>query len=449
MNLLKCTNSIYVLILLACFGIISCKREWLDAKPDKSLVVPKTIADYQAFLDNTAFFTNQACSFAEMSTDDYYVSYADWLAADMQGKNVYVWAKYQLEGTANSDWNRCYARLLANNIVLEGISKITPIDIAYNNVKGTALFNRAYDTYILAQEFCKPYDASTSENDLGVALRLTGNLNDKLIRSTVAKTYRQIIEDLKAARNLLPVTPLYKSRPSLPAAYAMLARIYTTMEDYPNAKKYADSCLQIYNTLLDYNTLNTSASRPIPLFNNEVILNWDNGVNLIILSGLVDPTLYSSYDDNDLRKSAFFNSTTKIFKGSYNGSAIHFNGLAVDEVYLIRAECQARTGKTIAALEDLNTLLLKRFATGTFVPIAAVDEIDALRKILIERRKELCYRGLRWTDLRRLNKDPRFAITLTRNLNGEIYTLPPNDLRYTFEIPQNEILITGLEQNQR
>jgi hypothetical protein len=52
-------------------------------------------------------------------------------------------------------------------------------------------------------------------------------------------------------------------------------------------------------------------------------------------------------------------------------------------------------------------------------------------------------------DLRRLNKDSRFAKTVLRKLYGITYLLPPNDNRYTFYIPQSVIDISGIQQNQR
>jgi hypothetical protein len=100
-------------------------------------------------------------------------------------------------------------------------------------------------------------------------------------------------------------------------------------------------------------------------------------------------------------------------------------------------------------MADLNALLIKRWKTGTFIPFTATNADDALAKILDERRKELVLRGTRWMDLRRLNKDSRFAKTVLRKLYGITYLLPPNDNRYTFYIPQSVIDISGIQQNQR
>lgn len=118
-------------------------------------------------------------------------------------------------------------------------------------------------------------------------------------------------------------------------------------------------------------------------------------------------------------------------------------------MYLVRAEASARTGHPAQALSDLNTLLATRWKTGTYVPYATTDPAVALQDILTERRKELFARGLRWTDLRRLNQDPRFAVTLKRLIAGQAYALPPLDKRYVFPIPDDEIRLSGIPQNSR
>ena len=235
----------------------------------------------------------------------------------------------------------------------------------------------------------------------------------------------------------------------------MLARVYLSMQDYDNALIYADACLQQYNTLIDYNPpISTTSTSPFLPFNDEVIFNITlNNYGIFFgTRAIIDSTLYKSYNTNDLRRTIFFRTVSgnPVWKGSYFGGSTKFSGLATDEVYLIRAECNARKGNTAPALADLNTLMQKRWKnTVTFPPVTAIDADDALRKILIERRKELIFRGLRWTDLRRLNKDTRFAVILTRTVTGQPNTLPNNDQRYVLPIPDDVIRISGIAQNPR
>ena len=112
----------------------------------------------------------------------------------------------------------------------------------------------------------------------------------------------------------------------------------------------------------------------------------------------------------------------------------------------MRAEAYARMGKTVEAMSDLNTLLSKRFKTGSFTPLTAIDATDALNKILIERRKELLMRNLRWMDIKRLNKEGA-NISLQRFINGQYYTLPPNDPRSALSLPDDLVSLYGLKQN--
>ena len=166
---------------------------------------------------------------------------------------------------------------------------------------------------------------------------------------------------------------------------------------------------------------------------------------------IVDTLLYRSYSVNDLRKTVFYENNGKTWKGSYNtyqGPPSIFDGLSTNEIYLIRAESRIRNGNLSGGLDFLNTLLRKRYKTGSFTDLTAATAADALNLVLIERRKELPFRGLRWTDLRRLNREGA-NITLKRILSGVSYTLPPNDPRWVLLIPDIEVNRSGIPQNPR
>jgi tetratricopeptide (TPR) repeat protein len=270
----------------------------------------------------------------------------------------------------------------------------------------------------------------------------------------VADTYKNIITDFQRAVKLLPAIPGLKYRPSKSASYGMLARVYLSMSDYTNAEKYADSALALYSKLINYNTLNASAAIPFSQFNDEVIYDSRAPAAQALSQSRakVDTTLYLSYAANDLRKTVFFKTNangSKAFKGNYTGvsGASLFTGVATNELLLIKAEASIRNGEVEKALGALNTLLKTRWKTGTFIPFAITDKETLLNIVLNERRKELLFRTLRWTDLRRLNLDPDKAKTLYRNLGGTIYTLEPNGSRYVFQIDQDAVNLSGLPQN--
>lgn len=445
-----------ILLILTIILLGSCNDEFLEKKSDKSLVIPETLDDFQSILDNSATIFNRDPMLGLIGCDDYYLTDNQWLALlTSTERNGCIWAQEVYEAPAVSDWSVPYQQVFYANVVLDGLAAFEPdnrsID-TYHRLKGSALFYRAMAFYNLAQVFAPVYQASTATSDVGIPLRLTSDINTKVTRSTVQQTYDRIINDLKEAVELLSETIQFKSRPYKATAYALLARTYLSMSDFENAESYADSCLALYNTLLDYNTLNAAVARPIPQLNAEVLFQSIQIPYGFRNSALINADLYQQYANDDLRKVIFFNNSALggvTFGGTYTGAISTFGGIAVDEIFLIRAECRARAGKTNDAMLDLNALLVKRWKTGTFVPLTAATPEEALNIILTERRKELVFRGLRWTDLRRLNLEPQFAQTISRQQNGVTYTLPPNDPRYVYPIPQNEIAVSGIQQNPR
>lgn len=449
-------QKITVFISLALIGLslFGCKK-YLDAKSNKKLVIPSSVQDLQALLEYYARVNQFDPAAPEKSADDYYLTLTDWSSLTVEtDRRTYTWEKDYLFPAGANDWSYCYDNVYRANVVLQNLPSVerTGLNAAgWDNAKGHALFLRASSFLKIAWIWAGAYNESTAGKDLGIPLRLSPDINEPSVRSTLRQTYEQIIADAKQAVPLLPVTPLHVLRPSKAAAYALLARTYLSMRRYTEAWLYADSCLQLNNALVDYNTLNANASYPLPRFNKEVLFEaYMNTPSMLAnTKAKIDSFLYQSYSPNDLRKTLFFknnNNGTYGFRGGYSGLPNLFDGIAIDEIYLVRAECYARTGNTAAAMDDLNALLVKRWKTGTFVPYTAVDQADALKKILLERRKELLMRGLRWIDIKRLNKEGA-NIILQRSLNGHTYTLPPNDPRYALPIPEDVIQLSGMQQN--
>ena len=446
-------------ILLLMFGILvyACKKDaFLAVKPDNSLLVPKSVADYQLILDADFVMNGASVGLTPdlllTGEDNYYIPASVFdVSLNQYFKNTYVWADKPYPTQTVDGWNRLYTCIYYSNFVLEGLPAIAgDTSSSWLNANGSALFYRAHCFYHLAQTFAPAYDKTTSATDPGIPLRLQSDVNEKMTRATVAQTYDRIIADLQLARTLLPARqPTYLTRPSQSACMALLARTYQTMQQYDSAGKYADAALQLQNNLLNYNDYPV-ASFPFPRFSQEIIFHSIASIGANNY-GNIDSVLYNSYDSNDLRKPLFFKLSNKRnkFIGSYDGTARLFGGLATDEMYLIRAECFARAGNTSAAMNDLNSLLINRYKTSTFIPYTATTASEALDKILTERRKELCFRGLRWTDARRLNKEGA-NIILQRSANGQSYQLMSNSAKWVWPVPDDVLSFNpGMAQNPR
>ena len=434
-------KSKYFLFFLLVLALPACKK-FLDEKPDKSLVVPSTLADLQALLDDNSIMNNYGRGLSEACADNYYLATADWSSLSSDGdKQAYIWGDEFFFDQWPNEWSNYYRTVYNTNIVLESIGKVERTEknkADWDNVKGSALFYRSFIFYNLAITWAKAYDSAMAATDPGIPLRLTSDFNQPSVRASVQETYNRMIADLEEAVSLLPLTPVHVLRPSKPAAYALLSRICLSMRRYTRAGLYADSCLQLKNTLLNYNALSATASFPVTQFNTEVIFHSSGTYSpLSNTRAKIDSLLYASYEADDVRRKVFFksnNNGTYGFKGNYSGSSSLFYGLAVDEMYLTKAECLARAGQYPEAMDVLNTLMEKRWRSGMFIRFTAANAETALNSILAERRKELLMRGIRWMDIKRLNREGA-NINIKRVLDNREYTLPPNDNRYALPIP--------------
>ncbi|MCT4326168.1 RagB/SusD family nutrient uptake outer membrane protein [Elizabethkingia anophelis] len=425
--------------------------DFLNEKSDSTLATPETLEDNQALLDHYNMINGGNAS-SEIASGDIYVSDADFASAAYEAdKRLYTWQGDFVAKDEGNDWGSCYAKINICNTVLDNLKtyKIQGSD----QLRGQALALRASIYLEAAQLWCLAYNKQTAGSDQGLPLRLSPDMNIVSVRSTLQHTYDQILSDLHEAEKLLPIKEKAVSRFSKLTVLGYLARTYLYMGDYENALLYSQEAIRLYPNLLDFNKLNAGDSYPIKENNEEVIfplaINYSGFLGSS--TGRISKELYDSYRDGDLRKQIYFRINASgdiLFKGNYSGNSTRMMVLAVDEIYLTMAECYARAGDIKNAMDSLNQLLVKRWKTGAFTDLKAETKEEALTLIQTERRKELLYRGLRWADIKRYNREGA-GIVLTRNVSGTAYSLPSNDLRYAIAIPENVIKLSGMPQNKR
>ena len=136
------------------------------------------------------------------------------------------------------------------------------------------------------------------------------------------------------------------------------------------------------------------------------------------------------------------------FNCNYAGSIL---GMTTAEMYLIKAECEARAGNTGAAAEDLKTLRRTRFYDRT----AAENIGGSVQEVLDERFREMG-NFFRFYDIKRLNGAENAGIHITREILTDptdinsVTTLDiaPDDPRWALPFYRYEAERMGWEQNE-
>ncbi|WP_197429064.1 RagB/SusD family nutrient uptake outer membrane protein [Phnomibacter ginsenosidimutans] len=444
-----------ILILLLVGGLLTGCEKFLDERPDKTATVPVTVQDAQALLDNVTIVNSNWMWATHLYSDDVQVSSSAYAAVTNEAaRQNYVWG----DAADNAaQWMACYRRVYQANTVLAMIDRMPVADtaqMAVRDVRGQALFLRALSYYRLAQLFAVPYQTGMADNGFGLPLVLTEDIGAGYVRSSIASTYEQMVKDVTAAVWLLPERARFLTRASKPAAWALLARVALQMGDMVLAAKASAAGLEMQGSLLDYATLNASATVPFQRFNTEVLYHSTMSAGISNNVSRVDTGLYKLYAADDLRKGLYWQRQPDglyNFKGNYDGqvSGVYFDGLTTGELYLIRAESALALGDRAGALGALNQLLEKRWKRSSWVPLDIQDPGQLAERIRLERRLELAYRGLRWPDIRRYWQTGVWKEGLRRQLDNNEYVLKPDSKRVTALLPMVVVAMGGVVQNER
>lgn len=434
---MKTKQLLPLMVSLAFLLFVRC-TDYLDIKSDNRIAVPTTLAHLQGLLNDQSKMNSLSTpSMIENWSDDYFLLPSIYEVSGEVLQNRYIW-NMDLYNHSN-DWSAGYQPIYNANFCLEGLQKIGRNDnnkAEYDRIQGESLFYRAYYFQQLVWAFAPVYDEVTAKQDLGIVLKKDTDFNTPSIRANVADCYAKIIQDTEQAIALLPSIAVVPTQPSKQAGHALLARLYLSMRNYELALQHSQEVLAIKSDLMDYNNptdgVSPTQTYPFQKYNKETIFysemnNNQGNMYLSSRGGRIDTMLFDTYQKYDLRRTTFFNPLQNYygFKGSY-GQLRMFTGFAIDELFLIQAECKVRLNDIQAGMDDLNHLLQHRFDhTVPYSAFVASNQSDALSLVLLERRKELLYRGLRFMDIKRLNKEG-YNIAIKRKIKDREYVLEPN-----------------------
>lgn len=458
---------ILIFFIVAIYGC----DDYLEIE-EKGKIVPETIedlnllmADYNKFIRSTVnvFFVND-----EVKLYEDEVSRIFWGPEPLL--NGYQWKDFIYDNPEanDADWNSLYAQIYICNVVLDKIDAAVGEDFELRNkTKGEALAQRAYAYFMLVNIYGKHYNIATSSTDLGVPLYTDSDINNLKARATVEQVYQLIENDLQEAISLLPATQEYPYHPSQGGVHGLLAKMYLYQGKWQESLYHVEEALAINSFLYDYNDYDFIPGAPkfaglmgFPrqTFQHKEVL-WTKKADHPFVYGvavyMTDEHL-SLYDEGD-RRLYFRNIDAYYFGPNQHGPVIYSKenyykaGVYTPELYLIRAECNARLNQPDLAISDLNMLRAKRINTDSFTPYnTGVSNEQALDLVLKERRVELFLEAWRWFDLKRLNLEEGRKVTLNREFNGKTFQLTPESNNYILAIPKKVINLNPLvEQNPR
>jgi hypothetical protein len=393
---------------------------------------------------------------------------------------------------ATNFWSQAYHLIYAANNVIAAI----PDDANDNlkQLKGENIYLRAMVEFNLVRIFGRPYTQGNGENP-GVPV-LNQNTDVLPARNTVKEVYASVIADLSKASDLMTdaKTNIFASKE---VAYALLSRVYLYMGDNANAIKYADLVINSGRYELLQGQAYSSYFSGAPEDNKETIFcirytkTQDEGFSAIgsmYYSGLgpdgtspittpggqgntgwgevyASKTYVEDLDKNpaDLRHSFIAPYTIDgvlqnnkkltpntpmyyITKYSFQEGIVTLSSpvyLRLAEMYLNRAEANAKLNNGQKALDDVN-LIRTRAGITTPITLANVGAGGVLGAVLEERRLEFAFEGQRAYDLFRNNLPLVREYPGTHSLNNVPntnikQTVLPADPRVIFYIPQYEI----------
>ena len=456
---------IYILICIA--ALSACNRdEFLDVTP-KGLVIPQNVNDYRLLLDqidqsgqgfpkiSPGF--GEGYSHTDLMSDDFAISDDVVSFYGETSFNMFTWADDIFEiNQEDGNWQTLYGQIYVTNVVLEEIMDANNgTQEEKLEIQASAKMHRAFAYFCLVNMYGLHYNSSTSATDLAVPLRLTSNLeNVDLSRASVQEIYDFMLDEVNDAVDHLPDMPEFVHRPSKMSAYAFLSKIHLFMGNFQASLDAANNSLALYSSLLDLNEVPDVSWWPDPLIdypdledNPEIMWHKEspNPFRTLILSD----ELRNLYQDGDQRIRGF--SGLDLFgRPDVEGTVLvrpvlagyRMVGFTVPEMLLIRAECNARLNNASAAIDDLNTLRLHRFAADSFTPLDNTNPTEVLELVKTERRVELAGGGARFFDLKRYNVYDNANISITHTLEGQTFTLEAGSKNWAVPIASKYILET-------
>lgn len=469
----------YIIFLLSLTLVFTSCDDFLSVVPETQLSSAtffKTENDFvqavnAAYVPLRAYYNGPAWLLGELHSDNTFYMRNVLFGAVENSENLADFSVPVSNGTTPNTnvlaaWRGLYLTISRANQVLASIDLVQFNPESKNNVRGQALFLRAFSYFHLVRYFGKvPLHLSPVVDREGAALPL----------SEEAAVFDQIIKDLAEAIPLLPQkSTQVAGRVTQGAARTLLGDVFIYRKRWSDAEQVLApvissgqySLMPSYAMAFPKNSTNKNNAEsvfeiqfregadgvqgtflyqhlPYPLNVAEVRALF-NTTNPQPLDGqgnnIPTPDIINAYEAGDTRKDASITTTiqsgrpgpNKItpiinkFKDNHaqhNNHGVNWPVYRYAEVLLLMAEALNEQGKTGDALGLLNQV---RFRAGLLSSPAA-GQAQVREAIFRERRVELAFENKRWFDIMRTDRIQQIIVPYGERIkaNPLDYYFPP------------------------
>jgi len=476
-------TTLYILVL--CMTFYACS-DFLDQEPDQQISINEQLASKEGVLmalngiykDLEALFSSGEIIYADVQGGNITFTPAtnDKLIETPSAiEKSYEFSDREDESDYANYYKELYDIINQTNIILSKFDSYAFFtENEQNQLQAELLTIRAFAHYQIAIHYAQPYHFTPDASHLGVIYNTTILIAgvDFPSRSTLKETYDLIKFDLNTALSLYTNTQALAgpnhSYFNTNTTQALYARMALQMNDWEQAFNAANTVITtsgvsltskenyvaeweldevpISEILLEFSAPRTSEGDVSSSISAHFIYNSPINYAKYVASG----DLLNLYEPNDIRADMFLEVPlptiinnieqdlpyyfTKKFQGNAGTSFIRLS-----EMYLIRAEANARLANMTNALTDLNTIRER----SNLLPLEITANV--LESIFLERRRELAFEGHLLFDIARYKKDVNRnlgCIANTCNLsypsNFFILPIPASSTDLNENIQQNE-----------
>ena len=435
--------------------------DYLNIQP-KSVYIPETLEDYEAFFNNTG---------ATTSAHSYYEFFHGYLLGERYvSKATLAWypqEDYTYIYSLNTDYDRSlilssteiqmpYRGVTVANQIIDGCNSVDNCDEGYRqSLIASARTLRAMMLFRIAQSFADAYNPATAATKMAIPMLTSSSASARVVQPTLEEFYKFLVSELEEAA-ACPTLENYGHTILIPgkgAAYAALARVKLAMWDYEGALDAANKALAINSQLIDwvkfYNDNYENYFKeyvrgkylPSPR-DFAAVDNYYYAMNTLSLSNGSE-SMFISHRDLYEEGDRFFDCHWHLPEG-YNyyyqvlSGRVNFAGLSTPEQYYIKAECLARLGKVSDACDVINAHRRTVIDPAVYVDFKTTSQDECIRKVQQMKRGVCCKNIVNLSDIKRYNSEGKYPVTVTKTYeDGTVLTLEPNHRLYTCPFPLN------------